>query len=273
MLIHLFLFDLATSLTKLSVLAMVRRLTTTSSNKVENAIVLILAALITINCLIFILVEIFQCRPISSTWTLSEQSDYCINDAAHLITANIINTVTDFIVAILPIRTTMTLQLSKRQRVIVASLFGIGLIASSVGIARTYFIWLLFTTSDYDTTWQGWNVWLASLVELHLGIICASIPATKPFFAGCIASMIRLTKTRRVSIAESEAQTTVLNEPKHRTSDTTASSLSSTIPCSERSTTLYHRAADPDIDDTNAPSQYPLASSSDSVTAVPLHAL
>jgi hypothetical protein len=58
----LFLFDLATSLTKLSMLAMVRRLTAvTSNNKVENTIALVLAALITINCFTFIVIETFQC--------------------------------------------------------------------------------------------------------------------------------------------------------------------------------------------------------------------
>lgn len=61
-LVHLFLFDIATSLTKLSMLAMVRRLTAASNNKIENIIVLALAALITVNCFIFIMVEAFQCR-------------------------------------------------------------------------------------------------------------------------------------------------------------------------------------------------------------------
>lgn len=60
-LINLFLFDLATSLTKLSMLAMVRRLTTASSNKIEGVAVLFLAALIILNSFIFIIVEIFQC--------------------------------------------------------------------------------------------------------------------------------------------------------------------------------------------------------------------
>ncbi|KAI0526294.1 hypothetical protein F5B22DRAFT_641443 [Xylaria bambusicola] len=181
-LVHLFLFDLATSLTKLSMLAMVRRLTTASNNKVENAIVLALAVLITTNCFIFIMVETFQCRPVSYGWTLHRAQGNCINEEAHIFSAGIINTVTDFAVVLLPIRTAMRIQLSPRQRVIVASLFGIGLVASAAGIARTVFTWLLLNASDYDETWRSWYVWLTSLIELHLGIICASAPATKPFF-------------------------------------------------------------------------------------------
>ncbi|GAW19108.1 hypothetical protein ANO14919_085920 [Xylariales sp. No.14919] len=191
MLIHFFLFDLSTSLTKLSMLAMVRRLTAVSSNKRENTVVLILAALITVNCFIFIVVEIFQCwyassfvttnitdkltkhRPIPSAWMLSEASGHCIDEKAHLMAANIINTATDFTVVLLPIRTAMNIQLSSRQRVIVAGLFGIGLIGSSIGIARTYFTRLLLHAADYDITWRSWYVWLSSLVELHIGIVSA----------------------------------------------------------------------------------------------------
>ncbi|KAJ8133286.1 hypothetical protein O1611_g350 [Lasiodiplodia mahajangana] len=229
-LIHLFLFDLATSLTKLSILAMVRRLTAASGNKIEHAAVLILAALVSANCFIFIIVEIFQCWPISSAWTISETSDYCINEEAHLISANIINTITDFIVVLLPIRATMTFQLSSRQRVIVVSLFGIGLIASSVGIARTYFTWLQLTAADYDTTWQSWYVWLSSLIELHLGIICASVPATKPLFTSFVASITKFTQERTKSFKAFELRETRHDEYKSISSDNSILSLSPTMP-------------------------------------------
>ncbi|KAI0115758.1 hypothetical protein GGR51DRAFT_361794 [Nemania sp. FL0031] len=232
-LIHLFLFDLATSLTKLSILAMLRRLTAASSSKIEHAVVLILAALVAANCFIFIIVEIFQCWPISSAWTISETSYYCIDEEAHLMSANIINTVTDFVVVLLPIRATMTFQLSSRQRVIVISLFGLGLIASSVGIARTYFTWLQLTAADYDTTWQGWYVWLSSLIELHLGIICASVPATKPLFASFMASMTKFTRERTKSLMLSEPREARHDEYKSISSGTSLSSLSPTTPHGE----------------------------------------
>ncbi|KAI1757395.1 hypothetical protein F4782DRAFT_478361 [Xylaria castorea] len=220
MLINLFLFDLTTSLTKLSTLAMVRRLTTASSNKIEGVVVLLLAALITVNCFIFIIVEIFQCWPISSAWTIPDSPTHCINEEAHLMSANIINTVTDFIVVLLPIRTTIALELSPRHRVVVVSLFGIGLFASSVGIARTYYTWLMLTAADHDTTWRAWYVWLSSILELHLGIICASVPATRPFFASYWASMLGSTKTRQKSLVISDSRSDRDDEHKSRSSDT-----------------------------------------------------
>ncbi|TRX88630.1 hypothetical protein FHL15_010489 [Xylaria flabelliformis] len=207
---------LATSLTKLSTLAMVRRLTTASSNKIEGVVVLLLAVLITGNCFIFIIVEIFQCWPISSIWEVSDSPAYCINEDAHLMSANIINTVTDFIVVLLPIRTTIALELSPRHRVVVISLFGIGLVASAVGIARTYFTWLLLTAADHDTTWRAWYVWLSSILELHLGIICASVPATRPFFASHWASMQGFTKTRQKSLVVSDSRSNQNDEHGHK---------------------------------------------------------
>ncbi|KAI0861042.1 hypothetical protein F4860DRAFT_186899 [Xylaria cubensis] len=216
MLINLILFDLATSFTKLSTLAMVRRLTTASSNKIEGVVVLLLAALITVNCFIFIIVEIFQCWPISSIWEIPDSPAYCINEDAHLMSANIINTVTDFIVVLLPIRTTIALELSPRHRVVVISLFGIGLVASAVGIARTYFTWLLLTAADHDTTWRAWYVWLSSILELHLGIICASVPATRPFFASHWASMLGFTKTRQKSLLVSVSDTRSNQDDEHK---------------------------------------------------------
>ncbi|KAI0431458.1 hypothetical protein F5Y09DRAFT_192070 [Xylaria sp. FL1042] len=154
-LIHLLLFDLSTSLIKLSMLAMVRRLTAVSNNKFENAAVLTLAIFITANCFIFIMVEIFQCRPISSAWMLQRNSHNCINEEAHLMVANVINTATDFAVVLLPIQTAMRAQLSPRQRTIVVSLFGIGLIGSAAGITRTYFTWHQFHAANYDITWRA----------------------------------------------------------------------------------------------------------------------
>ncbi|KAK8088805.1 hypothetical protein PG997_003766 [Apiospora hydei] len=58
----LILFDAATSLTKLSMLAMLYKLTTASADKKMNNVILGLSALISLNAFIFVIVEMFQCR-------------------------------------------------------------------------------------------------------------------------------------------------------------------------------------------------------------------
>jgi hypothetical protein len=35
---------------------------------------------------------------------------------------------------------------------------------------------------NYYVTWDAYPVWLSTAVELHIGIVCTSIPPTKHFF-------------------------------------------------------------------------------------------
>jgi hypothetical protein len=121
--------------------------------------------------------------------------------AAHLLAAGIINTTTDFILVLLPMVVVFRRrELTRQQIVVINILFGIGLVAGVAGAVRTYYTWIMTTTPDFDTTWHGWPTQLSSTIELNIGIvrpstipyhnkdanmnkICASIPATKPFFS------------------------------------------------------------------------------------------
>lgn len=87
---------------------------------------------------------------------------------------------TDFLVVSLPITTVMGLQLPWRQRAVVVVLFSFGFLACAAGVVRTYITWVM--TVDLDMTWHAWSVVVSSATELYIGIICASVPATKPFF-------------------------------------------------------------------------------------------
>ncbi|KAH6654632.1 hypothetical protein BKA67DRAFT_658915 [Truncatella angustata] len=196
---ELILFDLSTSTTKLSMLAMIHRVTSSSKNKRMNIAVLTAAVVISVNAFIFIVVSIFQCSPVSAYWTLSLKPKQCINEAAHLLAAGIINTITDFVVVFLPMQTVINLELPRKQRIIVVGLFGAGFLACAAGIVRIYFSWIMTTTTNHDTTWNSWAVWLASGIELYVGIICASIPAIKPFFATYLPQVIDASMRSRKS--------------------------------------------------------------------------
>ncbi|KAJ2893927.1 hypothetical protein MKZ38_008077 [Zalerion maritima] len=176
------LFDVATSLTKLSMLAMLYRLACASKSRMRF-VVLGMMIFVTLSGILFVPILIFQCKPISDYWTLSFQEQDCINESAYVTSAGIINTVVDLIVVLLPIHTVLSLQLAPRQRIIVIALFGAGFIATAAGVARTVLTWRMYNTDNFDVTWHAWSVWFASSIELFLGILCASIPATKPFFS------------------------------------------------------------------------------------------
>ncbi|KAL1901365.1 hypothetical protein Sste5346_001770 [Sporothrix stenoceras] len=93
------LFDVATNLTKLSMLALFIRITHASGQHAARRMALCLAAIVLASATIFLLVDIFQCRPVSAYWTLSAQRQ-CINQASHLLAAGTINTVADLVIAI-----------------------------------------------------------------------------------------------------------------------------------------------------------------------------
>jgi len=50
-------------------------------------------------------------------------------------------------------------------------LFGVGFLAGIVGAVRTYFIWETNTNADFDMTWHAQLTWLASILELDIGIV------------------------------------------------------------------------------------------------------
>ena len=134
-------------------------------------------------------------RPISLYWTLSSTPQICISEPAFLLACGIINTITDFLVVVLPIPTVWGLMLPGRQQAILMVLFGFGFIICAAGAIRTVLNYR-FDVSN-DRTWMAQPVWLSSDMELYLGIvsnlssvinvsertlqICASIPTTKKF--------------------------------------------------------------------------------------------
>ncbi|KAH6716762.1 integral membrane protein [Leptodontidium sp. MPI-SDFR-AT-0119] len=180
-------FAAAITLTKLSMLMLVRRLLACAS-LFWRRVTLAAIVIVTIQGSVFCLTVIFQCRPIQDYWAVTKDPQpNCISQPATLLAAGIINTFTDLATVLLPIRTVWTLQLPTRQMVIVIVLFGFGFISCIAGIVRTYYMYEV--TTGWDQTWRSYPVWVTSSLELYIGIICASIPATKPFFSTYLPSL------------------------------------------------------------------------------------
>ncbi|KAL3428367.1 integral membrane protein [Phlyctema vagabunda] len=174
------LFAAACTLVKLSMLMLVRRMLANAS-VFWTRIIKLAIAIVTIQGTVFCFTVMFQCRPPQDYWKITvDPQPNCINQGSSLLAAGIINTLTDFICVILPIRTVWHLQLQARQMFIVITLFALGFASCIAGCVRTYYMYKVLKT--WDTTWASFPVWVSAAVELYIGIICASIPATKPFF-------------------------------------------------------------------------------------------
>jgi hypothetical protein len=163
-------FALATTLTKLSMLALIRRIAVSRTSYGYNLITAAAIAIVSIQGVIFCVVTIFQCRPVSDYWKLTDvPQPNCINQTRTLLAAGVVNILTDIMVVIVPIYVVWKLQLKRRQKIAVVCLFGLGFCSVAAGIARTYFMYLC--TVSWDQIWLSYPVWMMSAIELYVGIV------------------------------------------------------------------------------------------------------
>lgn len=128
------------------------------------------------------LVQIYTddyCSPPEAYWTLSIAPQACIDETKHLLAAGCINTITDFLIVLVPIPYVRRLKLPRKQQIIVASLFAGGIFVTAAGAVRTAVTFVLFSDPNKDLTWNSIPVIITSALELYIGIVSApwSIPA------------------------------------------------------------------------------------------------
>lgn len=91
---------------------------------------------------------------------------------------------------------------------------------AGAGIGRTYYLIKLGIT--YDTSWTGFDLLVWTIIELHLGIICACAPSLRAFFRRYLSHMFSQSylssrsKSRSKSRAHSDAPHSVVDKPTHQ---------------------------------------------------------
>ncbi|KAL3420357.1 integral membrane protein [Phlyctema vagabunda] len=153
----------------------------------------------------------FQCTPLAKSWDRSIEGA-CINHEVFLYFVTAYHIITDVAIFVLPIKVLIRIKRTPREKVLLYSLFSVGIIAVVIGTIRLYALHLIFSTTDpiYNTT--PIIVW--SLVEAALGVLCGSIPAMKPMF-----SRSRISDTMTANLEYS----TAFYELKRRPSGSTSS--------------------------------------------------
>lgn len=162
------------------------------------------------------LAPIFGCQPMSAFWdqvdTLRVLSGYtfkCFDEGADVLAASIISVVQDFITALLPTFLYWNLQIPVRQKIALFSIFAIGYVVVAIGCARAYYSYRTFYQT-YDVTWSTWDLFLTSMLELHLGCFCANAPSLKVVFKHFFAdpnSRFRSRATRKNNLHPSDGTT------------------------------------------------------------------
>lgn len=83
-------------------------------------------AFLLIHGLVFLLVIVFQCTPISSTWDRSNPDRKCLNVTAIGYAGAVLSIVEDLVILVLPIPELVKLQLNIRKKIALGFMFSLG---------------------------------------------------------------------------------------------------------------------------------------------------
>lgn len=174
-------------LVKVSILLFFRRLGSRGVSKPFRIVTWTAIGVQTASTVAFFVCPFFVCRPMSAYW---EQSDVikiaegvkfnCYDEGAAIVAAGVVSTVQDVITALLPNFIYWKAEIPIRQKVALMGIFATAYGAAAFGALRTHATWVLFYET-YDVSWQLWEVWNWTLLEAHIGVICANAPALKAF--------------------------------------------------------------------------------------------
>ncbi|KAE8446570.1 hypothetical protein EG329_011902 [Mollisiaceae sp. DMI_Dod_QoI] len=174
------LFVWATNLTKVSILLFYRRFSAPSLKQtfhysVMATLAFVVAYTIAISVCLFVV-----CTPLTGFWDVSVPH-HCLDERRLEIVAAIINISVDFVIMILPLPTIWSLQLAKRQKRALSGIFMLGSLVCLAGAVRAYYVDVL-CNKTFDTTWEGFILWIFVALEVDVALICASAPVLKPLF-------------------------------------------------------------------------------------------
>ncbi|RAL07923.1 uncharacterized protein BO97DRAFT_462222 [Aspergillus homomorphus CBS 101889] len=125
------------------------------------------------------LATIFQCSPVDAVYDPQKYRHYsCFDSVPFWSSTAALYLATDIWVLLLPMKTILGLQASRRKRLVLTGLLSLGAFACIASIVRMVYIVKLYQGSDQS--WHSVDVSIWSGVELALGIVAASIPSLRP---------------------------------------------------------------------------------------------
>ncbi|KAL4964242.1 uncharacterized protein BDV14DRAFT_209399 [Aspergillus stella-maris] len=173
------LYLAAVALTKISILCFYLRVFPRRAFRISVYVVM---AMNVAYIFIFDFITIFQCSPLEGAWYRWEQTgEYkCRNINSQGWAAAVVNMALDIIVMALPLRELWNLNLSWRKKAFVMCMFSLGIFVTLVSIIRLESLIVFANTTNL--TWDYTSVGYWSTIELHVGVICASLPALRSLF-------------------------------------------------------------------------------------------
>ncbi|KAI1112803.1 hypothetical protein F5Y14DRAFT_452648 [Nemania sp. NC0429] len=177
-----------------------------------------LAAVVLFSCVIMIPM-IIQCSPVNYLW-LGWDGTYkghCINFRLFVWVATPIGIAMDLWIVVIAGSFVSRVQMPLKRKIMISSMFTVGLIAIAISIARLPNINQFTETKNPTIDWVPITIW--STLENYIGVICACLPSLptllKPLSARKIPSGTERSHfssnsaSHRVQAAEHETQTSI----------------------------------------------------------------
>ncbi|KAI0890591.1 uncharacterized protein GGS22DRAFT_194561 [Annulohypoxylon maeteangense] len=170
-------YGIAICTTKLAVLWYYRRVFSPFRRKPFD---ISIVCLITVLILFYgstTIVKIWECIPRERIWDKSIPGR-CISTDILLDTSGLFNTLTDFIMLLLPVKAVWKLKLKVKQKVLVVGVFTFGLCAPVFSLVG--FIVRLQGNNNPDKSWIQPKIIMWGLAETTTGMLCVSFPELGP---------------------------------------------------------------------------------------------
>ncbi|GKT87572.1 integral membrane protein [Colletotrichum tofieldiae] len=166
-LIAIVVYSLSVTTAKLSLLVLYLRL---SPDRWFRIVTMMFIGFAMAYALTFLLLIVLSCRPIRASWDLSARAGAtCVDKNIVYLVLSGTNIMMDIVCLILPFKIIIPLQMARRQK--------LSLI-------------LLFATGGLDYTFDVKTQLNWASIEVNAGVICASVPALKPFVMRYLPSFV-----------------------------------------------------------------------------------
>ncbi|CAH0024524.1 unnamed protein product, partial [Clonostachys rhizophaga] len=156
---------------------------------------------------VFSMLSIFQCRPISHYWNRwdGEHEGTCINASIIAWVNAALSIGLDFFMIGIPLSQIRALHLSRKKKISVGAMFCLGLFVTIISAVRLENL-IVHGWEAPNATWEKVEVAVWSTVEINVGIICACLPSLRTLIM-CAFSHIR----PRSSPVDTPGEATVRN--------------------------------------------------------------
>lgn len=162
----------------------------------------------------FFFATTFQCTPISYAWTQWDGLHKGTCNDIHLqgwIAAGI-NICLDIIVMVLPLKHLIGLQMDLRKKLMVISMFSVGIIVIIISALRLYT--LAHFAKSKNITWDYFEAGYWSLLEIDVSIVCGSMPAHRYLISKAWPKIRQTFHTGKSNSANSTGPTDTIGSSK-----------------------------------------------------------